>query len=113
MLVACALAGCAHADVASLVTSELSLACDWGQTRSAASADWSGNRQENNPLMGMHPSTVQVDMYFGVAALLDATLWLALPKGWRSVAPIGVTALEADIIYGNRDTTTSKCGLWR
>lgn len=97
-------------DVATLAVSSATLACDWGQTRSAASAGWM-DRVERNPLMGAHPSTIQVDMYFGVVTLLNVTLWAMLPKRWRSVVPIGVGAFEMNTIVGNVPTTESVCGV--
>lgn len=108
----CLLVGCAHVDTAALIASTASLACDWGQTRSAADRGWA-SRIERNPILGPRPSTSQVDMYFGVTALLNVTLWTLLPKGWKSIVPAGVTAMEANTVYGNRDTTVAKCGLFR
>lgn len=107
---ACAIAGCAHMDVATLAASSLSLACDWGQTRSAADRGWVGHAEEN-AILGRRPTTMQVDMYFGVAALLNATLWAALPKGWRSAAPAALVGVEVDSIRHNIDTTSGHCGI--
>ena len=111
LIVIAMLSGCgAHFDWAALAVSEASLACDWAQTRSAASQDWKGHA-EANPFLGRNPSTTQVDMYFGVSALLNLTLWAALPKGWRSIVPIGITAMETSPIRNNISTTHTVCGI--
>jgi len=106
------LVGCVHADVAALIASEATLACDWGQTRSAAALGWRGH-EETNILLGHQPSTTHVDVYFGVAAVLDAALWIMLPDTWRGASVTGVTAIEADSIVHNIPTTDSICGLGR
>lgn len=110
VLAAIAVSGCAHMDVASLVTSEASLACDWGQTRSAAVAGWHGYAEENS-IIGPNPSAMRVDMYFATAAILDAAVWLVLPKGWRSAPPVALTVMEAKVIHGNEATTAGVCGV--
>lgn len=68
-------------------------------------------RSEANPLLGKRPSSGQVDMYFGVVAILNVTIWALLPKGWRSAPTLAIIGLEADTIYFNRNTTAKWCGV--
>lgn len=115
LLLALVATGCAHVDRATLITSTVSLACDWGQTRSMAANDWAHptgpqRYEEANPIMGKHPSTLVVDTYFMSAALINAAAWLVIPKGWRSAAPVAVTARQALAITRNVEHT-GWCGL--
>lgn len=60
---------------------------------------------EVNPLLGSHPSIREVDLYFATAAVLNAALWVLLPKRYRAIAPIAVTAVEINSIRLNVDST--------
>ncbi|HSR79119.1 MAG TPA: hypothetical protein VLN57_21275 [Xanthobacteraceae bacterium] len=100
-------------DVASLALSEASLACDMGQTMSAANTGWS-TTLERNPVMGLSPSRTMVGTYFAAAMVLNAVLWAVLPRGWRSAAPVGVVAEQVKAIRGNLGTTPGPwCGAHR
>jgi len=104
--------GCSLRNVnrATLAASTVSLACDWGQTRSAAMAGWDGYHEENR-MLGARPTTSQVDTYFVVAAIANTFVWLVMPKKLRSIVPVGVFAAQAHTIEGNRDTTPGVCGI--
>lgn len=97
-------------DRAALVTSTLSLACDWGQTRSAANEGWTG-RFEANLIMGESPSTKVVDAYFSLALVTNIVVWAVLPPRWRSLFSGTVTLAQANAITGNVATTRGVCGL--
>jgi hypothetical protein len=105
-----ALVSCGAVNTATLITSTASIACDWGQTRSAASEAWSRGRWEANPIMGSKPSTATVDVYFLSALAVNAAFWIALPRQVRSVAPVAITAAQVDTIAGNIGTTHTLCG---
>ena len=96
---------------ASLVASTTSLACDWGQTRAAASAGWQGT-EEANPMLGPTPTTTQVDTYFAVTAIVNAAIYVAMPERYRWILPSAVTAVQVDTIRGNLSTSPGpRCGL--
>jgi hypothetical protein len=96
-------------DVAALAMSTASLAVDWRQTRSAAVDGWSGGRWEGGvpagQMIGAHPSVGRVDGYFLGAAMVNAALWAALPRHWRSVIPGFVIGAEVYTVVGNLPTT--------
>lgn len=104
--------GCANAYVNSgaLAASTLAVACDWGQTRWAASRGWTGGRWEGNPIMGPRPSASTVDMYFAFTALMNAAIWLVAPERARVVMPSAVVIAEGEQIRENM-TRTPLCGL--
>ncbi len=125
-MVAMALSACANTYVnrTALIASTVVLACDWGQTRSAANAGWvlTGNNMswalhEKNPLMGAHPSTTAVDGYFLATALTNFILYLSMPRRYRVIVPTMLFATEASMIVLNHadvsDTGASAggCGL--
>ena len=119
MLVAAMLAGCAtanrHLGRAALVASTAALACDWGQTRSQASAGWIRRRangeewstSERNPILGQHPGTGAVDAYFVTSAFLNLMIWAALPERYRWAGPTAVMIIEAPTVVGNLTTTSN------
>jgi len=99
-------AGCANVYVngSTLAASTAALACDWVQTRSAAERGWHIGelpQHEANPLLGSAPSTRVVDTYFVSAIAVNAALWLALPRRWKSVLPGVIIGSEAVTIVGN------------
>lgn len=69
---------------------------DWAQTRHlsrnfANNPDW----HEQNPILGMHPSTDAVDAYFAATGLAHLYVADKLPEGWRKIfqnLSIGVEA---------------------
>jgi hypothetical protein len=61
-------------------------------------------------VLGERPRTGAVDVYFTTIAITNVALWLAMPARWRSVAPIGVLAVQASTISGNMATTRGLCG---
>lgn len=94
-------------DVTALVASTAALACDWGQTRGVSQGGWmsggtfTGNTKEYNPLLGASPSPRTLDLYFATTVVINAALWVALPKRWRSIVPAAVVGAEARTIYRN------------
>jgi len=90
-------------DRATLLASTASLACDWRQTSNAAAAGWSGTR-EANPVMGPHPDTTTVGLYFLGVAFVNAAVWAVVPRGWRSLAPSALVGVQARTIRGNNGT---------
>lgn len=106
---ALALTGCgagalSTANAVALGLSTASLAVDWQMTHAAAAQDWGGgygNRREENPIMGPHPSTGTVNVYFATAIILNAALWYALPRRYRAVVPLAVVGVQANTIAGN------------
>ena len=76
------------------------LAFDWGQTRTTAKQP--NLYYETNPILGRHPSTGQVDLYF-VTCIIGTMLiadWLAPAN--RKLFLGTVTALEIVVIQRNR-----------
>jgi hypothetical protein len=112
VLVLVLVSGCSFKNLnrATLAASTASLACDWGQTRSAASNHWKG-RYEANPIMGMNPSTGTVDVYFASTIAINAAIWYLMPEKLKSLLPVGVIGVQANTIAGNLDTTQGVCGL--
>jgi hypothetical protein len=106
------LSGCSFKNLnrATLAASTASLACDWGQTRSAASNHWKG-RYEANPIMGTNPGTRTVDTYFASTVVLNAAIWYFIPEKLKSIIPGVVIGFQANTIAGNLDTTQGVCGL--
>lgn len=110
------LAGCSPANWhrAANVSAALAagaLACDWGQTRSAAAEGWSGGRAEANPLMGPHPDVGTVDAYMAVSAGAIALVAAVTPPKWRTFLLGGIALVEAHTVIGNFATTRGVCGL--
>lgn len=98
------------ADRATLAVSAAALACDWSQTRSAASRGWS-SQHEANPIMGERPSVGSVDGYFATVMVADALVWLALPERLRWLAPASVIGVEVQPVSHNLGTVGGLCGL--
>lgn len=98
-------------DRGTLVASMSLLACDWGQTRSAATEGWGGGQWEGNLIMGERPSSSIVDAYFASTVVINAALWALLPRGWRSVVPGAVIGVQSYTVATNARTTRGVCGL--
>lgn len=105
------LTGCANAHVnrATLVASTAALVLDWKQTRTWAEHDWvlpgatgpSWTSDESNPLLGGHPRSGAVDMYFTFAVVTNIAIWLVMPDKYKSVIPAALLGAEAPAIAGN------------
>jgi hypothetical protein len=80
-------------DTGMLIVSTGMLACDWNKTRRAAARGWSGE-WEGNPVLGKHPGATTVDVYFAATAVVNAAIWYALPRKWRSAIPALLTASQ-------------------
>jgi hypothetical protein len=122
VIAAVATCSCAHVDRAAIVASTATMACDWAQTRSAASQGWTwierGERMraaEQNPLLGPSPGVASVDAYFAAATAINLAVYALLPRRYRGVIPLVVTAAETRAIVGNyaedRRSLTGMCGI--
>jgi hypothetical protein len=115
MVMLTVLVGCSPATLhavnrVGLVVAEGSVACDWGETRTAAAAGWN-HQHEENPIMGRTPSVATVDAYMAGAAGAVAAAWTSLPERWRFLAWGSVVALQAVTIV--RDAgETPVCGVF-
>lgn len=87
-------------DVATLAMSTAALACDWGQTHSAAAEGWR-DRHEGNPVMGLTPTTARVNAYFAGVAAINIGLWLVMPKRYKSIVPVALAAAEVMQVRSN------------
>lgn len=103
------LVGCAnvHVNRAALFVSTASLACDWAQTRSAVADGWN----EQNPIMGSHPSAGEINLYFATAAAINAAIWLVTPERYRVVPSAIVSASQAKSIALNASYGAGVCGV--
>jgi len=79
---------------ATLATSTLAIACDYGMTRWMANHYADGYR-ELNPLMGERPSAGKVDAVFAVSLVLNAALYPFLPSWAKSEYYTTATVAEA------------------
>lgn len=104
--------GCANVPVrrATMGTALLSLACDWGQTRSAAAGHWATTR-EANMILGEAPGTRSVDLYFLASAAAMVGVVELLPAGVRPFVYGSVAAVQVRTITGNFETTQGVCGI--
>lgn len=109
-------AGCSnvHVNRATLIASTAALAADWAYTRSAASANWHCgiNLEESGAarmFIGASPNAASVDAYFGIAAIANAVIWMAMPKKLRSAVPLGVVAMQYGAIVGNAFGPAADC----
>lgn len=99
-----------HVNRAGAVLATAALACDYGQTRSAAAAHWEGH-YEANPVMGTNPSTSTVDMYFAATAVVVHLGAQLLPERIRPLAYAAVIGVQAHAIHNNLGTTQGLCGI--
>ncbi len=113
-LVALQLSACSgslkHVNRIGLGLSTITTACDWGQTRSAATKGWR-DHYEANPVMGSTPSTGRVDAYLGAVIASTVLLGYVLPEKLRPFLYGAVIAIEVDTIAGNMSTTEGLCGI--
>lgn len=108
-----------HVNRAALIASTAALSCDWAQTHAAADRGWqrrteSGQlmiQQEDNPLIGPHPSTGEVGAYFLGAIALNAAAWVFLPRRWSTAVFAGVVAAQATSIVTNSGVGLGVCGM--
>lgn len=110
LLSACSISTSRHATRIGVGLAVASTACDWGQTRSAASAGWRTN-YEANPVMGPSPSTHAVDAYMAGVVVTTLAATYLLPERVRPYLLGVVTAAEVYTIAGNLDTTSGLCGV--
>jgi hypothetical protein len=95
------------------------LACDWSSTRSVAERGWvdaqGRGQHESNPAIqamgGRKPAPNVIDGYFLGVVALSAIGWYVMPRRYRFVVPLLVTAIEAKAVYNNVVHRTGVCGL--
>lgn len=125
LLLAILLSGCGVpaltiANHVGLGVSSAALACDWHGTRAIAEAGWGeyrdahGDRREryeSNPMLGPEPALGTVDAYF--LTMLGASVlgWYVLPKRYRLVVPLLVTAIETKAVVNNVVNRVGVCGV--
>lgn len=116
VLVVMLVTGCSnvHVNRATLIASTAALAADWYYTRGAASAGWDcgGKIEESGAarmFIGSHPNAPSVDAYFGIAAIANAVIWMAMPKKYRSAVPFGLVAVQYDAVVNNAFGPAAKC----
>lgn len=84
---------------ATLVSSTVAIACDYGMTRWMATHYGSGYT-ELNPLMGERPSAGKVDAVFAVSLLANVALYPLLPSWAKSEWYTTATVVEtANVAY--------------
>ncbi len=112
LILVCLLVGCTTANRAALVASTLTLACDWGQTRSAASVGWPPGMQEINPILGKNPDAGKIDAYFLGTIVVNTLIYAIVPKKVKWLVPAVVIGVQQDAIRNNLSTVPSpRCGL--
>lgn len=115
LLLALLATGCTPLNRATLVASTVAIACDWGQTRSAASVGWmwmNHQKTEENVMLGPAPSPAAVDMYFITALLANAMVYAALPKRFGWVSTAAVIGVQSSSIESNLSVVPHPyCGL--
>ncbi len=88
-------------------------ACDWGQTRKAASMDWNNGRwYEDNAILGSQPSETKVDIYMASVLIGLTVSKKVLPEWAQSVLYAGTIAFETKTIVENTMVgVPGMCGL--
>lgn len=81
------------------IAGNLLLLADWNQTRQIARHPKS--YYEYNPVLGKHPSTRRVDIYFAAALAALNGLDLLLDDGLGDALWVGVTVIEIDSVSQN------------
>lgn len=102
--------GLKHANRIALGLAAAALACDWGQTHSAAAGGWRGT-YEGNPIMGPSPSAAEVGLYMAGVGAAFVVVWQLLPPRLRPALAGGMLAVEAHTVVGNLETTPGLCGV--
>jgi hypothetical protein len=59
------------------------------------------NRTERNPILGRHPNTRRVDMYFALSGITYAFMTRNLPEKWRRAYMITSVTVEAFCVGNN------------
>lgn len=92
LIVAAAGGGCVTSDRVALGTSLAALACDISQTALSASEGWKYSTETNPILHDRGPEAVIAYGVVGAAVITAA--WYLLPRSWRTVGGVAVTAAE-------------------
>jgi hypothetical protein len=82
-----------------LVTALTLHTVDWGQTRTISLNP--NKYYETNPILGRHPSTDRVNVYFAATALIIPTLAHLIPD-WRSEILMLWVGVEATVTSRNK-----------
>lgn len=82
-----------------LAASTMALAADWSQTRYIAKHP--DKFSEKNPILGKHPSTQRVDVYFAASIAANYFIANALPSAYRKTWLTGVTVFELGFVRHN------------
>jgi hypothetical protein len=72
---------------------------DWAQTRKIAQNP--DKYYENNPVLGKHPSTERVDMYFPICMAAHTAVAMALPTKYRKWWQYVFIGVEAGMVANN------------
>ena len=76
------------------------LIADWAQTRGMAAGGWF-RTHETNPILGRHPSSRAVDLYFAGTVIAHPIIAAILPDAAGSVWQVLTSAVEIKCIAGN------------
>jgi|SRR5579859_1232178 len=91
--------GCAASGRVGLVAAETSLAADWHST------SWMTHRStsygEENPMLGLHPSSTAVNAYFVASMGATAIAWKLLPGWARPIAMLALAGFEFKTVREN------------
>lgn len=112
-MVLAVLAGCSptaqrRAGYATMAVALAAAACDWGQTRTAASDGWKYG-YEQNPILGTNPHPGTVDAYMTIAVAGTALIGQMLPERYRWMFYTPIAVAEIQLIATNN--TRPVCGL--
>jgi hypothetical protein len=99
--------GWASADVWREVAFESLLIVDWGQTRYAAQ-DPKQRWEEQNPWIGRHPTTQDVDRYFISWLVIHPVISHFLPSEWRK--GFQSISIFVEVVSAHQNATTAGIG---
>lgn len=109
----CVLLSIALASQGCLAGTLAATACDHNQTRVMAAEHWSNYRGEDNPLLGEHPSTTKVNLYFAAVQGVSVVADQVLPTRLRALYHVLVTGAEVQVSVRNafRGVAPGFCGV--
>jgi len=86
-------------DYTLLGTSTVLQVMDWRQTRYFV--NYPEKYYEINPILGKHPSSSEVDLYFAGSFILKLGIAYILPSKWRKIWLGGLTILSGACVINN------------
>jgi hypothetical protein len=91
-------------NVGLLIASDLTLACDLGETEWVDWGDKYVKRIEVNPVLGTHPDALKIGVYFAAVIGVNTAIYPLLPKWARTLWYSGMIIDESntDFIYNER-----------